>query len=239
MQPPQRSCPPASVKRGDEGQRARTRPVSGDGRKVLLTPADLDRRIRQLHVSLDAVATEDLSSVVHRQGIDGDRFYSIVDFNEGVDDAQLMNVVEKLVENIACLRDHLDVWLKQNRLPPVGNSVINNNRSVALVHDLWNTQKHAELSKPPRSGIRPALMNVKRFARLTTGPGPSSVMMTLGLGGRPVFHATGSGKASLMIDGEIHDEHGNRVAEFHETCVEAVDHWEAALVRAGVTLPPR
>lgn len=205
--------------------------------EVPLNAADLDRRIRQIHVSLGEVATEDLSSVIPKQGVRGDRFYSVIDFNEGMDDAQLLNVVEKLVENVARIRDHLKVWCAQNGLPFDGDAVINNNRSVALVHDLWNTQKHAELSRQPRSGIKPQLVDVRKGLRLTAEPGGFAVF-TLGPRGEPVVQSS-NGRGELVIDGEIHDEHGTHVAGFYETCVDAVDHWEAALTRAGVTVPKR
>lgn len=211
-----------------------------------MTLEDLDRRIRQMHASLDETASEDLSSVRVRPVAEGkpwpggpEGWVIIADLDGDMDDAQLLNVAEKLVENIARLRDHLKVWCIQSALPFDGDAVINNNRSVALVHDLWNTQKHAELSRPTRSGIKkPQLVRVAKAMRVTQGP-TESTHFRLPLDGSPMFRVSGPGRGELILDGEIQDENGNRVAGFLETCEEAVGHWEAALARAGVVVPPR
>lgn len=205
-----------------------------------MTPDQLDLRIRQMHASLGGMATADLSTVVVHQGVEDGRFYSGVDFSEGVPDTQVMNMAEKLIENIARIRDHLKVWCTQNGRAFAGDTLINGNRSVALVHDLWNTQKHAELNRPPRSGVKPHLAEVRRSMRLITGgSGPSAVMMTFDKSGKPVVKSTGGGRGELVVDGDILDENGARVGGLMETCEEAVGEWERALASAGVAVPRR
>ena len=49
-----------------------------------------------------------------------------------------------LLNNIACLKDHLKSWCKKNNKPFAGDQLINSNRDVAIIHDLWNLDKHAE-----------------------------------------------------------------------------------------------
>ena len=204
-----------------------------------MTPAQLDLRIRQMHSSLSGMATADLSTVVVRQGVDAQgRFYSGVDFSDGVPDTQAMNMAEKLIENIARIKDHLRVWCTQNHQPFSGDAVIRGNRSVALVHDLWNTQKHAELNRLPRSGVKPNLADVERSMRLTTGgSGPSTVMMTFDRSGKPVVASSGGGRGELVVDGDIVDEDGTRIGGLIDICTDAVIAWERALTEAGVAVP--
>jgi hypothetical protein len=98
--------------------------------------------IRQMHASLDAIATEDLSGV-KPQLETGPTYVSMnVDFNAAT----------LLIANIASLKDHLKAWCKLKGVPFNGDALINSNNAVALIHDLWNVDKHAELTSKPRSG---------------------------------------------------------------------------------------
>lgn len=191
-----------------------------------------------MHASLGGLSTDDLSTVVAKAGVEGDRYYMRLDFSEGVADTALMNMVEKLVENIARIKDHLKVWCQQNGKPFHGEAVIDSTLPTKLVHDLWNTQKHGVLKSVGRSGIKPQLVELRRGMRLSTGgEAGSSTVMTIGRDGRPVVHMTGGGKAELVVDGEIVDEKGQRIAGFIDTCAAAVTTWEQALAAAGVPLP--
>lgn len=209
-----------------------------------MTPTELDLRVRQMHAALGRLATEDLSSVVTRSGTTNDGWnYFSVDFSDGVADTDLMDKAEKLVENIARLKDHLKVWCKEHGIPFDGDSVIDSTTATKLVHDLWNTQKHAVLNTgkyPTRSGVKPRLANMRRSARLSTGgAGPSSVFMTFDRTGKPIVGATGGGKAELVVVGDVVDETGARIGDFGETCEAAVVRWEQALSAVGVPLPKR
>ena len=74
--------------------------------------------------------------------------------------------------------------------------------------------------------------------RMTTGLGPSSVVMSLDpTTGEMKLNKTGDGKAELVIDGHIYDEHKNRIGRFVEICELAVTSWETMLQQAGVPLP--
>jgi hypothetical protein len=204
-----------------------------------MTPSELDLRVRQLHTSLDSMATEDLSSVVTHSGVANDRFYMSVDFSEGLADADLWNAVDLLLANIGRIRDHLNVWCKQRGRTFAWKAFIQPGTSVALIHDLWNGQKHPGREHGPRSGYWPTLAQMNRSMRLTTGPGPSSAVMTLGRDGKPMVLTSGGGKAELVIDGDILNADGVKVAGFLETCEAALTAWETALAAEGVTVPPR
>lgn len=47
-----------------------------------------------------------------------------------------------------------------------GDELIKDNHDVALVHDLWDKDKHARLDRPPRSDINATLVNLKQKLQL-------------------------------------------------------------------------
>jgi len=208
-----------------------------------MTPEQLNLRVRQMHASLGDLSTADLSSVVSRSGVQGERFYVSVDFSDGVPDTALMNMADSLLNNIARLKDHLGVWCKAQNVTYDGDAVIDSTAATKLVHDLWNTEKHGQLNTrrfPTRSGTKPQLVEVRRAMVLSTGAvAGSATVMTFDRNGRPVVMTTGGGKAELVIDGDIVDEQGAHIAGFVETCEAAVTRWERALTEAGVPVPPR
>ena len=54
-------------------------------------------------------------------------------------------------------------------MPFHGNALITSNKAVALVHDLWNIDKHAELNSPPRSGHKPKLTELQTALTVSAG----------------------------------------------------------------------
>jgi len=81
----------------------------------------------------------------------GNRFAATMDFTKVTDDATAANRVSLLLNNIACLKDHLHVWCKKNGKPFTGDNLIDQNNDVGIIHDLWNLDKHAELLDSPVS----------------------------------------------------------------------------------------
>ena len=98
--------------------------------------AKLDLRIRQLHEAMGQARTSELSAAQPRAGIVGKTFYVGVDFSDSVSDAELANIVSLCVANIASLKDHLKAWCKAHSKPFQGDTLIDTNRSVGLIHDL-------------------------------------------------------------------------------------------------------
>ena len=200
---------------------------------------ELERKIRQMHAALEGLATGDLSNIEPRVTSSDTHVFAIVDFNENSDPIALYNAVSLLVANIASLKDHLKVWCKRHGVPFHGDALINGNKAVALVHDLWNTDKHAELNSPPRSGHKPSLKDVRTALRISTG-------MTAGSGaffsmdprtGKLTTGTTGGGKVELALVAQIVDEAGAVLGDFTQTCEEAVEAWSNTLTAAGVQIP--
>jgi hypothetical protein len=120
----------------------------------------LDRKVRQMHAALDALSAGDLSGIA-LQRESGATYVSMkVDFNSQSDPIELANAATLLIANIASLKDHLKAWCRSKGLPFHGESLIDNNNAVGLIHDLWNVDKHAELTRKPRSGSVPRLKDV-------------------------------------------------------------------------------
>lgn len=202
----------------------------------------LDAKVRQMHEALGNLRNEDLSHLKAEDvDVPGFVFYRKLDFGQGQTPAKLANTASLLVANIASLKDHLKVWCKKNGHEFKGDQLINSNRDVALVHDLWNIDKHAELDKAPRSGIRPKLQNLKQDLQLSTGTeANSSVMLQWDpRTGKMESRVTGGGKVALVIDAEVVDEKGNKVGSFAAICEAAATEWEKAMKAAGVPVSTR
>ncbi len=199
----------------------------------------LEMKIRQMHAALTALSSQDLSRVRVDVGVDGSHQYLSVDFNDASSDVDRANAASLLTANIASLKDHLKVWCRSNNKNFEGDKLIDSNKSVAIIHDLWNMDKHAELSRPPRSGHRPKLKGVRTSLRLTTGtsPGSATVVTFDPRTGKMNTKAAGGGSVALVLDAEVVDEFGTRLGMFRTLCEEAVEAWLQILRAAGVPIP--
>jgi hypothetical protein len=199
----------------------------------------LDRKIRQMHEALCALEKSDLLSIEPEQLSTHQGFYFQIDFSQGNTEAGLANIVSLLIANIACMKDHLKVWCTKNNKVFEGENLINSDKNVAIVHDLWNIEKHAELDRPPRSGHRPRIQDLSQMLSLSTGTSAgSSAMFTIDprTGGRKT-QTQGNGSVKLVITAQVVDEHGTLLGDFAEICEKATAAWEQTLNRAGVAIP--
>jgi hypothetical protein len=195
---------------------------------------NLDLRLRQMHAAFGNLQTKDFSTVrVYTETTDADgRRWTRTTTDFGGNEADLANVADLLVDNIACLKDHLRAWCRANGRPFRGEELINSNRDVAIVHDLWNIRKHAELDRRPRSGFMPQLKGLSRGVR--SGGGSLVLDLDPATGGFTNAHGA---NPSLIISGQVVDEHGNQLGSFQTICESAIAAWEATLIEAGVRRP--
>ncbi len=200
----------------------------------------MERKIKQMHAALDALRSADLSKVPSPSyEIDGTHIYCRVDFNKDSDPIALANAAQLLTANIASIKDHLRAWCKKNGKHFAGDECINSNKSVALIHDLWNVDKHAELSHPPRSGITPRLRSLATSLQISAGTqaGGAAFFSMDPRTGKMTSGTTGGGSVSLILTAEIVDEAGHVHGDFFQTCEAAIDAWHLELKKAGVNLP--
>ena len=117
--------------------------------------------------------------------------------------------------------------------------MINNNRAVALIHDLWNVDKHVELNSPPRSGIKPKLQNIQTALTVTSGTSADSgAFFSMDpRTGKITTGTSGGGSVQLALVAQIADEAGNVIADFTQTCSEAIDAWSTVFHAAGIPHP--
>jgi hypothetical protein len=199
---------------------------------------ELERKLQQMHQALSSVVSPNLTSIQPEMSISDNHVFVSLDFNKGSDPITLYNAASLLIANIASLKDYLKVWCKRNNATFEGDNLINNNKPVALIHDLWNTDKHAELNSPPRSGYKPKLGDVQTALRISTGTtNGSGVRLYLNpKTGMFESTSTGGGKINLVLDAQILDEFNKPIADFAQTCEDAVDAWLTTLVAAGVII---
>lgn len=199
---------------------------------------DLQLKIERIYASLNALSSSDLAKI-KTEIVDGPDFlYRSVDFSTSSTPAELANAAQSLVANIACIKDHLAAWSKRSGIKFTGDELINSNKSVAIIHDIWNVDKHYELKFKPRSGFTPRLINLRTVMRMSTGSGEgeSGVVMTFGEDGQVVMQTMGGGSAALVLTAEVVDDLDQVQGDFEQLCTTAVEAWLAELKTAGVPI---
>ncbi len=156
-----------------------------------------------------------------------------INLDKIADDVDAANRASQLLNNIACLKDHLKVWCQKNAQPFGGDTLIDSNREVAVVHDLWNLDKHGKLDRS-RSGLYPIWKDPPRSAiELKCGPGtPES--------GISVEFFSGSvqttGDVGVSIVATVADKDGNVLGSFEKICEKAVDGWKVEFKKVGLNI---
>jgi hypothetical protein len=199
----------------------------------------LDKKVRQMHLALDGLKNSNLSNLEYESYSSKGGYYWKLDFNQNKSDAELENTATLLITNIASIKDHLKVWCSDNNVKFEGEELINNNHEVALVHDLWNKDKHARLNRPPRSGINPVLVNLNQMLQVSSSDkkGSSASFSFDPVTGQQIINTTGGGTVNLIIDGDILDEsNSTKIASFEKICESAAISWEKLLIDSGVQL---
>lgn len=198
----------------------------------------LDRKIRQMHAALNSIATEDLSRIT-LQMESGATYVSMkVDFNSHSDPIELANAATLLIANIASLKDHLKVWCRLKGVTFNGDALINSNNSVALIHDLWTVDKHAELTSNPRSGSVPELRDIRLALVMSAGTeAGSGVFFSMDpFTGKVSTGSSGDGSVKVSLTAQVVNKSGTILGELSSLCTEAVAAWEKEFAAVGVTV---
>jgi hypothetical protein len=197
----------------------------------------LFQKLRRLHKAFEVVNNPDLNNIRTEIGPN----YFIYDPGEGVDEDDLLNSIHMLVGNTASLKDHLKQWCDANGARFLGDELIANNKDVALIHDLWNTDKHGELDRKPRSGHHPVIRNIRKTLRLTSGAEPNSVVgITFSPDGTPNIISSKGASATHAITGVVFDrDTGQPIGDFLHICESAIEAWWQVLIGAGIEIPQK
>jgi hypothetical protein len=203
----------------------------------LLRPA-IEQKLEQLYAALaEMQVTEKLTSMKPTTIVSGNRFVASFDFTKVENPATAANRVSMLVNNIACLKDHLNAWCKRNGKPLTGDQLINSNRDVAIIHDLWNLDKHAQLNRPSRSGLSPRFLQPAHTAlEFKIATSEETPLITI-----PVFggQIQAHGDANVRITATVVDRDGKTLGELEAISLRAVAAWEAEFVKAGLKIVPQ
>lgn len=199
-----------------------------------MTDEQLTSKIRRIYQALSVTNSVDWQNI-EALGVDSEgRIGWSIDFNQDRPNEELLNIVHSLIGNIASVKDHLKLFCDSRGKSFEGDTLINTNQDVALIHDLWNADKHGKLTKS-RSGKFPSLSDVSQVLSLTSGTTPGSgASFMMSMDGKPVVNVSGGGKAELKIVGQIMDRHGIFIGALEDILERAIAAWESVLADAGV-----
>ena len=192
----------------------------------------IEQKIEQMYKALEVMQiTEKMSSVPAIKRTAGSLSVSF-NFNKVADTPTAANKASQLMASIACLKDHLKVWCAKHNKPFAGDALIDSNSEVAIVHDLWNLDKHGKLNRS-RSGLYPRLESPPHSAMVLKAEAgkPQPVSFTPVAGGGMII----SKGASIRIVANVVDKDGNLLGDLEDICEKAVAAWEAELKKVGLT----
>lgn len=194
--------------------------------------SEMEQRVRRMHAAMANLHSENIEALKAQKGVEGYPYFTHLDFNEGASDDEMQNSVYTLISNIASLKDHLKAWCKSHGVEFLGDKLIDANENVSIIHDLWNIDKHYELSRPPRSGFTPKVVNIKRVMVLAPASNSSASFTFDPVSG----NVKTQGGAGLAISADVIDENGIEKGHFKVICKNATKAWGQALCDAGVLL---
>jgi len=189
-----------------------------------------------MYAAFAATRSSDLSCISSDVVNTMDSTYTSVDFNKNSDPIELRNAAEQLIANIASIKDHLQKWCLSSGKIFTGKALLNKQGAAAIIHDLWNVQKHGGLDRKPQSKFAPDLRNLAMAMRMTSGTqeGAGTFWQLDPLTGITTSGATGGGKIDLVLTAEIIDDAGEFRCQFRETCEAAAEEWMVELKAVGV-----
>jgi hypothetical protein len=156
------------------------------GRTQLSSPT-IEQKLEQLYAALAEMRiTDKLASMRPTRVDSGGRFAATFDFTKIEKPATAANRISTLVSNIASLKDHLHSWCRKTGKPETGDLLINSNRDVAIIHDLWNLDKHAELNRPSRSELSPRLQPARTTLEFKVTTSEETPLITIPVFGGPI-----------------------------------------------------
>jgi hypothetical protein len=195
----------------------------------------LIQRLNQMHAALGSLSQSELSEI--KPVTERTKETMRTEFQFGCELVDLQNQASLVIESLGRLKDHFKKWLTANGKPvKISEDVINTKFSVALIHDLWNLEKHVELRDPPRSGKVPKLVIHGRGLVIGRGNAlVSQVHFTLDTWTGD-FTLGKHGDACVRLNAEVIDEHGMTIGDFEDLCIQASRIWESEMRNSGVKI---
>lgn len=194
-------------------------------------------RLHRLYAAIGECADTDLSNCQAKVVFSTPTMLGILhEFSGGNTPYQLENVAQSLIGLIHHLEYHLQRWASSHgRDTETVRAAYTRSRSLNIIHDLANAEKHGQAKggRRTRTGHDLELCAVSRVIELcANGPGDSVAGMTFDASGRPV--AYGNGTVAAVLEGEIVAADGTHVAWLRETVVEAIADLETLFAELGL-----
>lgn len=200
---------------------------------------DVLARLHRLYAAVADTLEDDLSKFPPAF-FGNDRVWGVFqDFMGGLSQAQIENLADAVIRNIAVFPEHLRAHCRQRDIDPAPiASGIAASFALRVLIDLDNREKHVG---PPRnhgySGRGPHLGEVSRAARLSTGPvAGSSVAMFLTPRGVE-YRTTGGGTATVVVTAPVIGDDEQLIGDLYDIAAEAVSACEAMLADLGLAVP--
>lgn len=195
----------------------------------------LTDRIDRIYAALGAVQEPDVSKFKPKMINDGRRAGFYQDWMGELTEADVTNFAISLISNIASLEYHLKKWADHNgRDKTVVDETFADSPELKIIHDLWNNDKHGYPPRTPsKSRLCPRVDKFNRILQMTTKPEKgSSMRLTFNKQGVPQI--AGAGTAKIIITGDILDKEGNKIGDFYNTVLKALEAWENVLDIFGI-----
>ena len=193
---------------------------------------ELLNRLSRIYAAIDSVFEDDLTKFPPTVVEDENRVVIRQDFKGGLSDAEIENLAQSVIANIASFRNHLRIWAARNdhdrnRV----DQAFSESLALQVITDLWNAFNH---SGPPRnrgySAKAPRLLEVNRVFRFSGGDGPRSVVVLSSPGALPpTMSVSSSGSTGIVITGKVVGSDGAFIGDLHKLEVEAIEAWEQVL----------
>lgn len=196
---------------------------------------DINIRIKRIYAALDAIEETNFDMFEPTVIRDGQTIEIIQSFEGDLTEEELSNLAHSLIYNIANLYGHLKKWAGLNNVDVSKvDEVFRSSNELKIIQDLSNNDKHGY---PPRnggySGISPKIDKFTRGMQLTTVSQEGGALeLTLDSSGKPKI--IGTGKAAVVISGEISDSKGNCIGNLHLIAKKALETWEVLLSDMGI-----
>lgn len=195
----------------------------------------LVQRLDQMHAALGALSQADLADIKPKIVVSEDIIRT--EFRFGGELVVLQNQASLVIASLGRLKDHFKKWLKSNgKSWNISEHVVDQNRPVAIIHDLWNVEKHVELRNPPRSGHIPKLVIHGRGLVVGRGTAIDSQVHFILDTWTGNFFLDKQGDACVRLNADVLDEHGNVLGDFEDLCIQAARIWETEMSAAGLQI---
>jgi hypothetical protein len=193
-------------------------------------------KLQQISQALDDFSDTILVNVI--KNFDPTRQRHEVKFDSSRNDAVKANNVSLLLGAIGSIKDNLKWWCIDNSVKFEGETVLKNCKDCAIIHDLWNIDKHGRLDRKARSGYAELKFEKPSMAlNISAGTDANSgVLFTHDLrSGKMEVLTEGSGRADLKLSANVFNGKV-LLGELSDIARRALEGWKKELLRAGAII---